>query len=236
MGNSPLRQIVLFCALAFLAAALPAACGSKAPSCAKEPCILAGDGLVLRGKTLGDGSPGIILVHDFNSSQAAWESLAATLSARGYRVLTFDLRGHGKSPGNKDITLSDSDLSAALKYMGDVLDRPSTFLIGAGSGGTAALKVAARDKVKGVVTISAPESFLGFSANESLGSITAPKLFIASSDEARAQDARNLMERAREPKRLELVPGNGTGTAIFAGSGGDRARTAIITFLEANKN
>lgn len=223
-------------ALAFLAAVLLPACGSKAPSCAEEPCILAGDGLVLRGKTLGDGSPGVILVHDFNSSQGAWEALAATLSARGYRVLTFDLRGHGKSPGTKDITLSDSDLSAALKYMGDVLDRPSTFLIGAGSGGTAALKVAARDKVKGVVTVSAPESFLGFSASESLGGITAPKLFIATTDEARAQDARSLMERAREPKKLELVPGNASGTAIFAGTGGDRARTAIIQFLDANKN
>lgn len=225
-------------ALAIGLAVVLAACSTGVGACSDNPCILASDGLVLRGKIQGNGkpgSPGVILAHDFNADQGSWKPLATALTARGYLVLTFDFRGTASSPGRKDATLEETDLGSVLKYMRDVLERPNVFVIGAGSGGAAAIKVASRDKVKGVVALSAPENALGVSVTESIAAVTAPKLFIASQDEPQAADALSLFNQSREPHKLSLVPGSASGTGLLSGPSADKVRTDILAFLDANK-
>ena len=43
------------------------------------------------------GAPPVVLVHGLMGDHTTWEALAAELSAAGYRVVTPDLRGHGRS-------------------------------------------------------------------------------------------------------------------------------------------
>lgn len=47
----------------------------------------------------GRDTPCVLMVHDRgkDSSKTEWDTLARTLQHEGYAVLTFDLRGHGKS-------------------------------------------------------------------------------------------------------------------------------------------
>jgi non-heme chloroperoxidase len=45
---------------------------------------------------LGDGTP-IVLIHGGYMSHRVWESQVHSLLKAGYRVVTFDLRGHGSS-------------------------------------------------------------------------------------------------------------------------------------------
>lgn len=227
-------------ALASVALALTlAACttADSGPSAARSVRFLAEDGLVLQGRVYGSGSPGVVLAHALDSDQSAWRQFAESLAARGYRVLTFDFRGHGTSPGEKEIGVVDSDLAGALRFMREQLQRPRAFLIGASMGGTAALRVASREDVLGVATLSAPLSIRGLSANPGLERITAPKLFIAAEgDSSAAQDARRLFALARDPKQVELVKGSAHGTDLLAGSQGDAIRNLLLTFLDKNRS
>jgi pimeloyl-ACP methyl ester carboxylesterase len=216
-----------------------AACGDDADSigaCASETCFAADDGLVLHGRFFGTGSTGVILTHMLGSDQGEWEEFAETLAARGFAAFTFDYRGHGRSPGARDVSLAASDLRAALRTLKTQLRSQQIFVVGASMGGTAALKVAASENVLGVVSISSPSSISGLSAVNDVARITAPKLFIAAEgDTPYVEDVRSLFERARDPKELQIVNGREHGTGLIEGSQGGEVRRMILDFIEANK-
>jgi pimeloyl-ACP methyl ester carboxylesterase len=61
------------------------------------------DGVMLKGtfypSSKGANSPVVLFLHKLggNRTQGDWESLAISLQAKGYAVMTFDFRGHGAS-------------------------------------------------------------------------------------------------------------------------------------------
>lgn len=61
------------------------------------------DGVTLRGlfykSVKGGSAPVVLLLHDYkaNPEEAIWSDTAQTLVGKGYNVLRFDFRGHGKS-------------------------------------------------------------------------------------------------------------------------------------------
>jgi pimeloyl-ACP methyl ester carboxylesterase len=58
-----------------------------------------GEGLVLRGESQGEG-PGIVLCHGLSATRRYVVHESKVLPRRGYRLLTYDARGHGQSdPG-----------------------------------------------------------------------------------------------------------------------------------------
>lgn len=58
-----------------------------------------------RVANLGGSGEGIILLHGFPQTSAAWQPLMEAASARGYRVVAFDQRGY--SPGARPRRLKD---------------------------------------------------------------------------------------------------------------------------------
>ncbi len=61
----------------------------------------AADGHSLTGTLWGNGdAPGILLLHQCNSSRAMYEELGGKLAAAGFKVLSIDFRGFGDSKGN----------------------------------------------------------------------------------------------------------------------------------------
>ena len=54
------------------------------------------DGINIHWTSHGAGSPTLILVHHLTADETSWSEQVAALSAR-YRVITFDLPGHGRS-------------------------------------------------------------------------------------------------------------------------------------------
>ncbi|WP_341896089.1 alpha/beta fold hydrolase [Ferrovibrio terrae] len=90
------------------------------------------------------GTPAILLVHGWEDDHLSWAPLIDKLVARGHRVLTLDLPGHGRSPA--DIT-GIPILAAAVAAVGREaesigavsVDQPFKAVIAHSLGGTATL-------------------------------------------------------------------------------------------------
>lgn len=76
----------------------------------------------------GTGQP-VVLIHGYPLDGASWEKQAAALLDAGYRVITYDRRGFGKS--SKPTAGYDYDTFAAdLKTVLDTLDLRDAILVG----------------------------------------------------------------------------------------------------------
>lgn len=139
MTASMTRRTALASAVA--AAALP---GLAAPSANMPPdgvqealfTVQTRDGLELSGAALGEhGAPEILLLHGLGQSRLAWERQRAL--SRRFRLIAFDLRGHGESskpdtPGSYgDGALWAADIAAVIETLR--LRRPT--LVGWSFGG-----------------------------------------------------------------------------------------------------
>jgi pimeloyl-ACP methyl ester carboxylesterase len=190
------------------------------------------DGVELVGELRGQGDTGVILLHMYPSDRTAWSSFADLLAGEGYTALLFDFRGYGDSGGDRDIALIWRDALAAVRFMrGRGFER--IVLVGASMGGIAALIVAARQDLQGVVTLSATSSFMGLTIlPEAVALIEEPKLFVAAQgDGAAAPTAQQLYALAPPPKQVEVVEGGDHGIALVEGTGAGEVRRLILRFL-----
>jgi esterase/lipase len=126
----------------------------------------------------------------------------------------------------------DLDVEAAVRFMKS-RDYPLVFLVGADVGGTAALKVAARQDLAAVVTVSAPlfvQNQNGIDARPDLPNITEPKLFIAAREDAPAVNAAStMMQLAPPPKESLILEGNAHGAALLDASIAKQLQSALLT-------
>ena len=192
------------------------------------------DGVKLRGRLFGQGEAFVVLSHAYPEDQTSWYPFAGELANNGYAVFTLDFQGYGVSEGKKEVPRTDEDLVGAVELV-QGRGAKQVFLVGASMGGTAALKVAAREDVSGVVTISAPVEFRGLDVRDDVSTVSAPKLFIASEgDRSAAVSASQLFENAPGESDLHIVSGSAHGTDIFDGEAGDEVRGLILNFLAAH--
>jgi pimeloyl-ACP methyl ester carboxylesterase len=193
--------------------------------------ITATDGVQLSGRLYGMRGPGIVLGHMYPADQSSWTATGRELAAAGYRCLTFDFRGYGESGGTKDNAAIDRDMEGAYRYLVGRKIQP-IFLVGASMGGTAALIVASRVPVAGVITLSAPVEFRGLDASTVVKSVRARKLFIASQGDGPAAEAvARFAATAPDPKATRLFPGDAHGTNLLTGPHAAEVRDAIRSFL-----
>ncbi len=230
--NQARRILMLALFAAFLA------CIGATPACRagvpQAVAFKATDGIELNGHLFGKGPTGVILAHMYPADQKSWFPLARKLAREGYLALTFDFRGYGESGGEKVISEIDRDLEGAYRFLRPRVKK--VFFMGASMGGTAAIRVAARNPTAGVVTLSAPMAFRGLDAREAIRRFSVPCLFIAGAgDSYAATAAREFHEAAMSPKRrLLIVPGPEHGTRLFDSPDGKKVEGAIFDFLRAN--
>lgn len=95
-----------------------------------------GDGVTLRYSDWGDGEP-VVFIHEAASSGRAWQYQMRSLPAHGYRVITYDLRGHGDSTPGPRYRVRDhaADLEALLSS----LAASPAHLVGQGAGASIAV-------------------------------------------------------------------------------------------------
>ncbi len=81
------------------------------------------NGTVLNVVDEGDGAP-IVLMHGWTADVHFWDDLAPRLVADGWRVIRYDLRGHGRSPvrGPYDFEELSADLECLIAEL--QLERP----------------------------------------------------------------------------------------------------------------
>lgn len=101
----------------------------------------------------GDRGPVVLLVHGLGSSLRDWEYQVTDLAAR-YRVLTIDLRGHGKTSRKGPITMAG--FAADLRELLVALGIRSAYVIGISLGASVAFQIAVDypELVDGLVIIN----------------------------------------------------------------------------------
>ena len=168
----------------------------------------------LWGSIFGDGEIAVILSHMRGRNQTSWFPFARLASTSGYKVMTFDFRGYGKSTGARD-TRMDRDLEAAVAYV-RAKGAKQVILIGASMGGTAAIEIAAEIDVQGVAALSPPTSFGRINALGAVSSMLIPLLLIvAENDPPFTSSAREIETAAAATQFLEL-PGQEHGTNLYS--------------------
>ena len=196
----------------------------------------ADDGVALSGRLFGrqnNGAVGVVLAHMYPADQTSWYDYARRLADEGYVALTFDFRGYGESGGSRQIDQIDRDVEAAADEM-RAQGVTRVVLVGASMGGTAALMVAARQPVLGVITLSAPVEFKGLSAKDAVTKVMASKLFIGAEGDAGGPAARALGAMAPEPKEVAVFPGSDHGTDLLRGDQRDAVLARMDEFLARN--
>lgn len=104
----------------------------------EEVMIRRPDGTALRAVVAGDG-PTVVLAHGYAVANWEWNVVCDELTGRGYRVITFDQRGHGRSTLGSDGIGSEpmaADYLAVLEHF-DVHDG---VLVGHSMGGFVAIR------------------------------------------------------------------------------------------------
>ena len=93
-----------------------------------------------------ESDPLVIFLHGGGQTRFAWDNAAKNISAKGFFVITYDLRGHGDSFWSKEgkYTINDhkEDLESILKS----LNRPAN-LVGASLGGMTSLLFVGDEKL-----------------------------------------------------------------------------------------
>jgi pimeloyl-ACP methyl ester carboxylesterase len=90
---------------------------------------------VLVGSSSGEG-PTALLLHAGGEHRGVWEPVAERLVASGFRAVSYDLRGHGKSgaAGAERLAIHAEDVAAML-----AAERGPVTIVGASLGGLAGL-------------------------------------------------------------------------------------------------
>lgn len=110
----------------------------------------------------------LAIVHGHGGHSGIFTRMVEYLTERDYIVFSFDLRGHGRSPGQRGYINSwaeyRADLIAFLKLIKTAQPNLSLFLVGQSMGGTIALDYALRElnQLQGLILIS-PALGLGIS-------------------------------------------------------------------------
>ena len=195
------------------------------------------DGVTLGGHVFGSGRAGVVLAHMYPADQTSWYATAERLAQEGYLVMTFDFRGYGESGGEKQIDLTDRDVSAAVTAIRGE-GAAEVVLAGASMGGTASLIAGDRAqalssiRLAGIATLSAPVEFRGLSAADAVPRVTVPLLFIAAENDEGAAGARELERLSSGKGDLEIVPGSDHGTDLLTGDQGARVYGLLQSFIK----
>lgn len=108
-------------------------------------------------------APTIILMHGWDRNISRLLPYIKNLSGRGFNVLAFDTRHHGKSDPDdfSSMVKFAQDISASITFVENrpTVEKDNFFLIGHSIGGAASIYAAAADnRIKKVVTIGAPSN------------------------------------------------------------------------------
>jgi pimeloyl-ACP methyl ester carboxylesterase len=192
------------------------------------------DGGVIFADLYG-GERGVVLAHGGRFTKESCEPQARQLAAAGFRVLSFDFRGIGKShgPGDKDFDPApfELDVLAAVRYLRGG-GAKGISVVGGSFGGAAAgdASIASRPgEIERVV-------MLGGAPNGLAEKLKCPTLWIVARDDTsgdgpRLPGIRAQYDKAPEPKRLIVLDGSAHAQYLFQTDQAERVMQEILAFL-----
>jgi pimeloyl-ACP methyl ester carboxylesterase len=194
--------------------------------------ITTSDNALLAGTVFGKSGPGVVLAPMYPGGAEDWQTFALTAASQGYRVLTFDLRGYGKSEGERSSTSATMDIVAATSYLkGLGADRIT--LIGAGVSGTASIKVALEDpSIAALAVISSPRAIGDLSVEDlELSALSQPSLWLAARNDM-TNNIEELYNAAGGAKSLWIYEGSSLqGTFILEGADSQDMQQRLLDLI-----
>jgi dienelactone hydrolase len=182
----------------------------------------------------GDNVSAVILVHMFEGTRKQWEGGAKYLQSQGLSVLTYDLRGFGKSKETKDgaklnwKSFTEEDYQLMIKDLGHAVEFLSTRprvkknwigLVGADLGANIALSHAATDEsIKSVVLVSPNRNYKGIKIWDTILAYgKRPVMFcVTKGDVAPSHTCNKMHQKALGKKEFKVYKqGSGHGTEIL---------------------
>jgi pimeloyl-ACP methyl ester carboxylesterase len=194
------------------------------------------DGGTIYADLYGSGERAVVLAHGGQFNKESWRDQARKLEAAGFRVLSIDLRGYGKSTGPGDKDPMDAplylDVLGAVAYLREH-GAKSVSAVGASMGGWAS----------GDAAITKPGEigrvvFLGAAPDKPADKLKCPSLFIVARDDSngagpRLPSIRAQYEKAPHPKQLIILDGSAHAQFLFKTDQSDRVMQEILRFLLA---
>lgn len=164
------------------------------------------------------GAPGLVLVHALGSNRKAWKRFAENANRKGYAVIAFDMRGHGRNAGSyRSFTTSDwlnvlKDIDAArdcLLKNGANID--NTVVVGASIGANLALRYAVQHpELPAVVMLSPGLDYKGVTTREQLAKLgPRPVLLMTSTGDSYSASSSSTLKKLA-PGLCELREYTGT--------------------------
>ena len=146
------------------------------------------DGTVLRGTLWPGGETAVLLTGAYGAAPLELLPILEPLADRGLTVMTYDLRGQGRSGGPVDVPSAVGDVAAAIDYLiGTGISE--VHLAGYLHSGTAAVMHAATEdpRIASLVLVFPLERYLQLDAIAAIGAVDVPVLLLgATPDLARA--------------------------------------------------
>lgn len=169
---------------------------------------------------------GIVLGHGAVFDKHSWGFLTQALHNQKISVLALDFRGYGQSKAGEDISARDQDILAGVSYL-KAQGVKQVSVLGASMGGGAAAVAASRQEPGQIdklillspVAIAHPEQ------------IKSQVLYIASQDEAMAQQIKAQFEKVTTFKQIQMIPGKAHAQHIFKTEQKEKLNQVIIDFL-----
>lgn len=126
------------------------------------------DGVSIYYETAGEG-PAVLLTHGFSASAAMWRDNVPALVEAGWRVITWDMRGHGQSGSPDDVSRYSAALTVAdMAALLDAAGADEAVIGGMSLGGymTLSFHLAHRARVRALLLIDTGPGFKKDSARE----------------------------------------------------------------------
>lgn len=201
----------------------------------QEVTLMTDDGLRIASSLYRTGSPfGVILVHQMAMDRSSYDFLVKDLTKK-YDVIAIDLRGHGKSQGDRDkFETRDyqsmiNDLSAAAKELG----KDDMAVIGASIGANHALGLAVMDpRIKTAILLSPGLDYHQVKIEALAKTVSVPVLAIAARNDDYSVQAVNTIASINPKIEAKIYGGSPHGTEIFKENPGMKAD--ILAWLKIN--
>lgn len=195
--------------------------------------VVAPDGVILRGQHWITGDTWVVLFHDTGKDLDCWQPLVTPLLDRGYSLCTVDLRGHGISDGEWDVSALSGDLESVLGYA-RARGADKIAYIGAGESALPALLDRHARHFFAIVGLSPGP--LGTYSPDDLRGGGVPKLFVFGSRGEQAEKAGQLLRsRAIGWTVLLRLPTADQGTTLLSEPWRLQVEEQIIAFLEEQR-
>ncbi len=177
-------------------------------------------GYLTAGPASTPGAPGVVLVHQYLRDDEQWGDLPGALAGRGYRVLAFNLRGHGDSDpyqgASLDGILTDPDgaprdVAAALAYLraAGAADPQRIAVVGTSIGANLAVAASIHGWAKTYVAFSSrrtPTESLAGAPATGMASV----FYLAGENDTggQAADAQTMFDATTPPRDLRIYAGS----------------------------